>query len=46
MSIMVFKTFETASATLQGIEVAHMVRKGQIGFKGQSVFDVFVNLAA
>ena len=44
--MMGFKTFETASATLQGIEVSHMVRKGQIGFKGQSVFDIFAKLTA
>ena len=41
-----FKTFHSASATLEGIEVAHMIRKGQIGAKGQSVFQIIANLAA
>jgi putative transposase len=41
-----FKAFHSANATLQGIEVAHMARKGQIGSKGQSVFQVIANLAA
>ena len=40
-----FKAFHSASATLEGIEVAHMIRKGQIGSKGQSVFQAFANLA-
>ncbi len=39
--MMGFKAFNSASATLQGIEIAHMVGKGQIGSKGQSAFDVF-----
>lgn len=41
-----FKAVQSASATLEGIEVAHMIRKGQIGSKGQSVFQVMANLAA
>ena len=41
-----FKAFHSASATLKGIEVSHMVRKGQIGTKGQSVFQVIAELAA
>ena len=44
--MMGFKAFHSASATLEGIEVAHMIRKGQIGSKGQSVFQVIANLAA
>ena len=40
------RTFHSASATLQGIEVAHMIRKGQIGSKGQSVFQAIASLAA
>ena len=41
-----FKAFHSASATLQGIETAHMIRKGQIGSKGQSVFQIMAGLAA
>ena len=41
-----FKAFHSASATLQGIETAHMIRKGQIGSKSQSVFQVIASLAA
>ncbi len=33
-----FKSFGSASATLEGIEVAHMIRKGQFGPSGQSAF--------
>ena len=40
-----FKAFHSASATLQGIETAHMIRKGQIGSKGQSVFHIMAGLA-
>lgn len=41
-----FKAFHSASATLEGIEVAHMIRKGQVGSKGQSVFQAMAALAA
>lgn len=41
-----FKSFQSASATLDGIEVAHMIRKRQFGTNGQSVFQQFASLAA
>ncbi len=41
-----FKASHSANATLQGIEVAHMIRKRQIGSKGQSVFQIIAGLAA
>ena len=41
-----FKAFHSASATLQGIETAHMIRKSQIGSKSQSVFQIMAGLAA
>jgi putative transposase len=40
-----FKSFHTASATLDGIEVAHMIRKYQFGRTTQSVFQQFAALA-
>ena len=40
-----FKSFHSASATLNGIEVAHMIRKGQFGKTGQSAFQQFAALA-
>ena len=40
-----FKSFNSASATLEGIEVAHMIRKRQFGHSGQSVFQQFAALA-
>jgi putative transposase len=40
-----FKSFNSASATLEGIEVAHMIRKRQFGLSGQSVFQQFAALA-
>jgi putative transposase len=43
--MMGFKDFHSASTTLQGIEIAHMIRKGQIGGKGQSIFQVVAQLA-
>lgn len=33
-----FKSFQSASATLDGIEVAHMIRKRQFSTSGQSAF--------
>lgn len=41
-----FKSFQSASATLEGIEVAHMIRKRQFGTSGQSAFQQFASLAA
>lgn len=41
-----FKSFRSASATLDGIEVAHMVRKQQFSTAGQSAFQQFAALAA
>ena len=40
-----FKAFHSASATLQGIEVAHMVRKSQFKQNGLSPFKQFAALA-
>ena len=40
-----FKSFKSASATLDGIEVAHMIRKQQFGNSGQSAFQQFAALA-
>jgi putative transposase len=41
-----FKSFQSASATLDGIEVAHMIRKQQFSTSGQSAFQQFAALAA
>ena len=41
-----FKAFHSATATLAGIEAAHMIRKGQIPAKGASAFQIFAGLAA
>ncbi|MDX0482486.1 DDE-type integrase/transposase/recombinase, partial [Sinorhizobium medicae] len=41
-----FKSFQSASATLDGIEVAHMIRKRQFSTSGQSAFKQFAALAA
>ena len=40
------KAFHSASATLEGIEVVHMIRKNQLASKGQCPFQQFANLAA
>ncbi len=40
-----FKSFHSATATLAGIETAHMIRKGQLGEKGVSPFRQFAVLA-
>jgi putative transposase len=40
-----FKAFYSAAATLPGIEVAHMIRKGQLGQNGMSHFKQFAALA-
>jgi putative transposase len=41
-----FKSFQSASATLDGIEVAHMIRKRQFSTNGQSALKQFTALAA
>ena len=41
-----FKSFRSASATLAGIEVAHMIHKGQFEMTGKSAFQQFAELAA
>jgi len=40
-----FKAFHSAAATLQGIEVAHMIRKKQLDHHGLSAFQQFALLA-
>ncbi len=40
-----FKSFNSASATLEGIEVAHMIRKQQFEMSGQSPFQQYKALA-
>jgi putative transposase len=44
--MMGFKAFHSASATLAGIEVAHMIRKNQFANDNRSPFKVFTELAA
>lgn len=41
-----FKAFHSASATLAGIEVAHMIRKNQFDNDNRSPFEVFAELTA
>jgi len=41
-----FKSLQSATATIAGIEPAHMIRKGQIAANGASAFRVFSGLAA
>ena len=41
-----FKAFHSASATLEGIEAAHMIRKGQFDNNGLNAFQQFAQLAA
>ena len=41
-----FKAFRSASATIAGIEVAHMIRKKQFANDNRSAFEVFAELAA
>ncbi len=41
-----FMTFHSASATLEGVETAHMIRKGQFGANGMTAFQQFAQLAA
>lgn len=40
-----FKSFNSAAATLEGIEVAHMIRKKQFSTTGQTAFQQFSALA-
>ena len=44
--MMGFKTFHSASATIAGIEVAHMIRKNQFANNNHSPFHIFAALAA
>ena len=44
--IMGFKAFYSASATLAGIEVAHMIRKGQFSNNLLPAYQPFMALAA
>jgi putative transposase len=41
-----FKAFHSASATLEGIETVHMIRKGQFDANGLTAFQQFAQLAA
>jgi len=41
-----FKAFHSASATLESIETAHMIRKGQFDLNGLTAFQQFAQLAA
>jgi putative transposase len=43
--MMGFKAFHSATATLKGIEVAHMIRKHQFGKTTQSAFQQFAAIA-
>lgn len=43
--IQTFKSFNSAAATLAGIETAHMIRKGQFDRLGLSGFEQFAELA-
>ena len=45
-SMMGFKAFHSAAATIAGIETAHMIRKGQIPANGVTAFQTFAALAA
>jgi|TARA_B110000046_G_scaffold25170_1_gene24518 putative transposase len=40
-----FKSFISASATLDGVKVAHMIRKRQLNLSGQSAFQQFAAFA-
>jgi len=40
-----FKAFHSAQATLDGIETAHMIRKGQLAGKTLPAYQQFINLA-
>lgn len=40
-----FKSFHSATATLAGIEIAHMIHKGQFGSSDKPAFQQFAELA-
>jgi putative transposase len=40
-----FKAFRSAQATLDGIETAHMIRKGQLAGRTLPAHRQFINLA-
>ena len=44
--MMGFKAFNSAAATIAGIEAVHMIRKGQIPANGETAFQIFAGLAA
>jgi putative transposase len=44
--MMGFKAFHSATATIAGIEAAHMIRKRQITANGETAFQIFAGLAA
>ena len=44
--MMGFKAFRSATATLAGIETAHMIRKGQLCVNGDTVIQQFAVLSA
>ncbi len=41
-----FKAFHSASATIAGIEIAHMIREKQFANDNRSPFEMFAQLAA
>jgi|TARA_R110002126_G_scaffold86592_1_gene209089 putative transposase len=41
-----FKAVHSASATISGVETAHMIRKGHIPANGATAFQIFAELAA
>jgi putative transposase len=43
--MMGFKAFHSAKATLDGIETAHMIRKGQLSDKNRPAYKKFMALA-
>ena len=43
--MMRFKAFHSAKATLDGIETAHMIRKGQLSEENMSAYKQFMALA-
>ena len=43
--VQTFKSFNSAAATLAGIEIAHMIRKGQFDRPGMSGFEQFAEFA-
>jgi putative transposase len=45
-AVMGFKAFHSASATIAGIGVAHMIRKNQFANDNRSPFRIFAELAA